>query len=36
LIRQGDYGSTFCIVLSGAINAIYETDKISRRPLVTS
>jgi potassium-dependent mechanosensitive channel len=31
LIRQGDYGSTFCIVLSGAINAIYETDKISRR-----
>ncbi len=29
-IRQGEYGSHFCIVLSGEIKAIYETKKVSR------
>ncbi len=31
LIHQGDYGHTFNIVLSGSIDAIFETDRISRR-----
>ncbi len=30
-IRQGEYGKSFCIVLSGTINAIYENQKISKR-----
>lgn len=30
-VRQGDRGDVFCIVLRGNINAIYETDKISRK-----
>ncbi len=29
-IHQGEYGSHFCIVLSGEIKAIYETKKVSR------
>jgi small-conductance mechanosensitive channel/CRP-like cAMP-binding protein len=31
LVRQGEFSNVFCIVLSGSINAIYETGKISRR-----
>jgi small-conductance mechanosensitive channel/CRP-like cAMP-binding protein len=31
LFQQGEYGNAFCIVLTGAIDAIYETDKISKR-----
>lgn len=31
LFRQGEYGNAFCIVLSGAIDAIYQTEKIDRR-----
>ncbi|ACK64820.1 MscS Mechanosensitive ion channel [Rippkaea orientalis PCC 8801] len=30
-VRQGEYSDSFCIVLSGKINAIYETQKISNR-----
>jgi len=30
-IRQGDYHHTFCIVLTGAIDAFYENKKVSRR-----
>ena len=29
-IKQGEYGSHFCIVLSGEIRAIYETQKVSQ------
>ncbi|MDJ0598965.1 MAG: mechanosensitive ion channel [Crocosphaera sp.] len=29
-IHKGEYGSHFCIVLSGQIQAIYETKKVSR------
>jgi small-conductance mechanosensitive channel/CRP-like cAMP-binding protein len=31
LFKQGDRADTFCVVLSGAIDAIFETQKISRR-----
>ncbi len=31
LFRQGEYAAVFCIILSGAIEAIYENQKISRK-----
>ncbi len=30
-VHQGEYSDSFCIVLSGEIQAVYETQKISRR-----
>jgi small-conductance mechanosensitive channel/CRP-like cAMP-binding protein len=34
LVKQGDYYGYFCVVLSGAMNAIYETETLSNRLFV--
>jgi hypothetical protein len=34
LVKQGDYYGYFCVVLTGSINAIYETETLSNRLFV--
>jgi CRP-like cAMP-binding protein len=34
LVKQNEYYSYFCVILSGSVNAIYENEKISNRMFV--